>query len=99
MINDDNMVLTLVNQTFGMRSCRCTCASLVTFMHGLLKCAVDCDCSFLAWNWYPPVNEAAAKGPPRLHAHADMDIITLLYQRTGALPVISRSDLLLVLSA
>ncbi|KAK9834460.1 hypothetical protein WJX74_002175 [Apatococcus lobatus] len=39
--------------------------------------------SFLAWNWYPPVNEAAAKGPPRLHAHADMDIITLLYQRTG----------------
>ncbi len=25
--------------------------------------------------------------PPRLHAHADMDVLTLLYQREGALPI------------
>ncbi len=37
----------------------------------------------MAWNWYPPVGEDTAKLPPRLHGHADMDIITLLYQRTG----------------
>ena len=37
----------------------------------------------MAWNWYPPVAEDTAKLPPRLHGHADMDIITLLYQRTG----------------
>ncbi len=31
--------------------------------------------------------EAAAKSgklPPRLHAHADMDVLTILYQREGA---------------
>lgn len=45
--------------------------------------------SFVAWNYYPPVTkeqEAAAKNgklPPRLHAHADMDVLTLLYQREG----------------
>ena len=38
----------------------------------------------MAWNWYPPVPEGANKLPPRLHGHADMDVITLLYQRTGA---------------
>ena len=37
----------------------------------------------MAWKWYPPVGEDTAKLPPRLHGHADMDIITLLYQRTG----------------
>ena len=41
-------------------------------------------CSFMAWNWYPPVPEGGNKLPPRLHGHADMDVITLLYQRTGA---------------
>ncbi len=39
----------------------------------------------MAWNWYPPVAEDTAKLPPRLHGHADMDVITLLYQRTGNL--------------
>ena len=48
-----------------------------------------------AWNYYPPVTEeqeAAAKNgrlPPRLHAHADMDVLTLLYQREGASPTLS----------
>lgn len=37
----------------------------------------------MAWNWYPTVAQDTAKLPPRLHGHADMDIITLLYQRTG----------------
>ena len=43
----------------------------------------------IAWNYYPPITQseqAAAKNgklPPRLHAHADMDVITLLYQRDG----------------
>ncbi|KAK9908386.1 hypothetical protein WJX75_007121 [Coccomyxa subellipsoidea] len=42
--------------------------------------------SFVAWNYYPAVTEdreAAAKLPPRLHAHADMDVLTILYQREG----------------
>ncbi|KAK9803831.1 hypothetical protein WJX73_004943 [Symbiochloris irregularis] len=39
--------------------------------------------SFMAWNWYPPVKDDANNLPPRLHAHADMDIITLLMQRPG----------------
>ena len=41
---------------------------------------------FAAWNYYPAVTEdreAAAKLPPRLHAHADMDVLTILYQREG----------------
>lgn len=42
-----------------------------------------CVRSFMAWNWYPPVDPKAENLPPRLHAHADMDIITLLYQRPG----------------
>ena len=48
-----------------------------------------CPSSHAAWNYYPPVTEeqeAAAKNgklPPRLHAHADMDVLTLLYQREG----------------
>ena len=29
-------------------------------------------------------NRAAGKLPPRLHAHADMDILTLLYNPEGA---------------
>ena len=37
----------------------------------------------MAWNWYPPVEEDAKDLPPRLHGHADMDVITLLYQRPG----------------
>lgn len=45
--------------------------------------------SFMAWNWYPPVPEGTSKLPPRLHAHADMDVITLLYQRTGEVCVTS----------
>jgi hypothetical protein len=43
--------------------------------------------SFMAWNKYPAVSpEDAAKPqqPPRLHAHADMDVLTILYQRVGA---------------
>lgn len=39
--------------------------------------------SFMAWNYYPPIPEDPADLPPRLHAHADMDVITLLYQRPG----------------
>lgn len=37
----------------------------------------------MGWNYYPPINEDDGTLPPRLHAHADMDIITLLYQRLG----------------
>ena len=43
-----------------------------------------------AWNFYPPMteedlaNRAAGKLPPRLHAHADMDMLTLLYNPEGA---------------
>lgn len=42
-----------------------------------------------AWNYYPPMSaedladRAAGKLPARLHAHADMDIITLLYSPAG----------------
>ena len=42
-----------------------------------------------AWNYYPPITPEqradSKKGqlPPRLHAHADMDVLTLLYQREG----------------
>ena len=39
--------------------------------------------SFMAWNWYPPVKEEDKDLPPRLHGHADMDVITLLHQRPG----------------
>lgn len=35
----------------------------------------------MAWNYYPPIPDDMRDTPPRLHAHADMDIITLLYQR------------------
>ncbi len=37
----------------------------------------------MAWNYYPPIPEDAKLEdlPARLHAHADMDVITLLYQR------------------
>lgn len=35
----------------------------------------------MAWNYYPPIPEDAKQLPPRLHAHADMDVITLLHQR------------------
>lgn len=50
-----------------------------------LSAAIDCA----AWNYYPPIvadqKAQANKGqlPPRLHAHADMDVLTLLYQREG----------------
>lgn len=47
----------------------------------MMLCALCC--SFMAWNWYPPVKEEDKELPPRLHGHADMDVITLLYQRTG----------------
>ena len=46
-------------------------------------------CFNAAWNYYPPITpeqEADIKKgqlPPRLHAHADMDVLTLLYQREG----------------
>ena len=52
-------------------------------------------CSFMAWNWYPPVKEEDQDLPPRLHGHADMDVITLLYQRTGnrSTCIISRTAL------
>lgn len=43
----------------------------------------------MAWNWYPPVPKVTSKLPARLHAHADMDVITLLYQRTGDLDIIN----------
>ncbi|GAB4822422.1 hypothetical protein N2152v2_009468 [Parachlorella kessleri] len=47
--------------------------------------------SFLAWNHYPGLSEAeigalrtdSDKLPPRLHAHADVDVLTLLFQRVG----------------
>jgi hypothetical protein len=48
--------------------------------------------SFMAWNYYPPVSPAeqeafkashGGKLPPRLHAHADMDVLTILFQRVG----------------
>lgn len=39
----------------------------------------------MAWNWYPAVDEQASLLPPRLHGHADMDLITLLFQRAGKL--------------
>lgn len=47
--------------------------------------------SFLAWNYYPPLTDAElealrsenGKIPPRLHAHADMDVLTILFQRDG----------------
>lgn len=48
--------------------------------------------SFIAWNRYPGVTpeerEAFRKNhngklPPRLHAHADMDVLTILFQRVG----------------
>ena len=35
----------------------------------------------MAWNYYPPIPEDAQHLPPRLHAHADMDVLTLLHQR------------------
>ncbi|CAL5229196.1 g12477 [Coccomyxa viridis] len=47
--------------------------------------------SFVAWNYYPPITPKqkaqVSKGqlPPRLHAHADMDVLTILYQREGDL--------------
>jgi len=42
--------------------------------------------SFIAWNKYPAVapEDAAKPQPPRLHAHADMDVLTILFQRVGA---------------
>ncbi len=42
--------------------------------------------SFMAWNKYPAVSpdDAAKPQPPRLHAHVDMDVLTILYQRDGA---------------
>ena len=42
--------------------------------------------SFIAWNKYPAVapDDAAKPQPPRLHAHADMDVLTILFQRVGA---------------
>lgn len=46
--------------------------------------------SFLAWNYYPPLSEEQASAvkagktlPPRLHAHADMDVLTILFQGEG----------------
>lgn len=41
--------------------------------------------SILAVNYYPPMTdeEVHKKQPPRLHAHADMDVLTILYQRAG----------------
>ena len=41
--------------------------------------------SFLAWNYYPPLadEDLDKKLPPRLHAHADMDVLTILFQRDG----------------
>lgn len=37
----------------------------------------------MAWNYYPPISEDQVNLPPRLHGHADMDVITLLHQRPG----------------
>lgn len=50
--------------------------------------------SFLAWNHYPPLTKEqieslttdSGKVPPRLHAHADMDVLTVLFQRPGNWP-------------
>lgn len=41
--------------------------------------------SILAVNYYPPLTEEEVqnKQPPRLHGHADMDMLTILYQRPG----------------
>ena len=48
---------------------------------------------------YPPLTREqkaqANKGqlPPRLHAHADMDVLTLLYQRKGTTLQLHSADL------
>jgi hypothetical protein len=54
-----------------------------------------------AWNHYPPMSaedlaaRAAGKLPQRLHAHADMDIITLLYNPAGlSFPPLSNPSLI-----
>ncbi len=49
--------------------------------------------SILAVNYYPPMTdeEVQKKQPPRLHAHADMDVLTILYQRAGRLTPLSLS--------
>ena len=41
-------------------------------------------CSFMAWNNYPPIQKSDVTSPPRLFPHADMDCISLLWQRNGA---------------
>ncbi len=39
--------------------------------------------SFVAWNYYPPLQpeDLNKELPPRLHAHADMDVMTILFQQ------------------
>lgn len=41
--------------------------------------------SFVAWNYYPSLKEEERGKdlPPRLHAHADMDVMTILFQQDG----------------
>ncbi|KAI7838916.1 hypothetical protein COHA_007322 [Chlorella ohadii] len=47
--------------------------------------------SFMAWNKYPALTPEQIEGlkngkgklPPRLHAHADMDVLTILFNRVG----------------
>ena len=41
--------------------------------------------SLMAWNYYPSL-EGRTASTPRLFGHADMDCLTLLYQREGARP-------------
>eukprot|EP00775_Hariotina_reticulata_P003032 gene3032-3313_t len=50
------------------------------------------NASYFMWNHYPPVDQALqeqlrkkydGKLPPRVHAHADMGVLTILYQRPG----------------
>lgn len=51
-------------------------------------------CSFMAWNWYPAIKEGTdtAKSPPRLHAHADMDVRAQRAAHAGlALPCLAMS--------
>ena len=44
----------------------------------------------MAWNWYPAIKEGTdtAKSPPRLHAHADMDVRAPLAAHDGLAPLL-----------
>ena len=55
---------------------------------GAVSLTPACTCSFMAWNYYPSL-EGQTASTPRLFGHADMDCLSLLYQREGAAPVVT----------